>query len=417
MVAPGSKGWINKYFDLVEKDQIRLVYSEIAEIERDAFIHAALGRTGIIFGFPSRRLFAKDLDDSKWTTEEKLKILLFESHLFVYKLQLEGEPFNKEEFIDALVDFYGHHNANSITKLFTFFIKETKEEKLESVISKRVDIKVKLLDNSLWVNYLNNVFMYLDVLLFNDFLKHRKKSTFYNYDEMAMNSLTAITLAAYSDGILEEKEKSIFSIFLASANLSDLLREIAEERFQRGSSFDDFTDHVKHNWLFRRFLLDLSTFVVFSNHAAAPEEKSHLIHLSSFLELTETHLTESLALTEYFIINNQDKIPLLDASSSLEKVYSNLSKRWIKILGRNKDKFITELKQSKELVSLIRKSATTELSKEEKDTVKKQFLDIARSMPSMAIFLLPGGTFLLPIILKIIPDLMPSAFRDNEVEK
>jgi hypothetical protein len=38
-------------------------------------------------------------------------------------------------------------------------------------------------------------------------------------------------------------------------------------------------------------------------------------------------------------------------------------------------------------------------------------------MPSMAIFLLPGGTFLLPIILKIIPDLMPSAFRDNEVEK
>ena len=122
-------------------------------------------------------------------------------------------------------------------------------------------------------------------------------------------------------------------------------------------------------------------------------------------------------LTEYFIINNQDKIPLLDASSSLEKVYSNLSKRWIKILGRNKDKFVTELKQSKELVSLIRKSTTTELTKEEKDAVKKQFLDIARSMPSMAIFLLPGGTFLLPIILKIIPDLMPSAFRDNEVEK
>ena len=107
----------------------------------------------------------------------------------------------------------------------------------------------------------------------------------------------------------------------------------------------------------------------------------------------------------------------MDASSSLEKVYSNLSKRWIKILGRNKDKFVTELKQSKELVSLIRKSTTTELTKEEKDAVKKQFLDIARSMPAMAMFLLPGGTFLLPIMLKIIPDLMPSAFRDNEVDK
>jgi hypothetical protein len=37
-------------------------------------------------------------------------------------------------------------------------------------------------------------------------------------------------------------------------------------------------------------------------------------------------------------------------------------------------------------------------------------------MPSLAIFMLPGGTLLLPIILKVIPDLMPSSFRDNEVE-
>jgi hypothetical protein len=31
--------------------------------------------------------------------------------------------------------------------------------------------------------------------------------------------------------------------------------------------------------------------------------------------------------------------------------------------------------------------------------------------------MLPGGAVLLPIVLKVIPDLIPSAFRDNEVEK
>jgi hypothetical protein len=133
--------------------------------------------------------------------------------------------------------------------------------------------------------------------------------------------------------------------------------------------------------------------------------------------MEDTELNEGLALVEQFILNNHDNIPFLNNSSAVEKVYSSLSSRWIKILGRNKDKLALELKQSKELVYLIRKSATTELTKEEKEVVKAQFKDIVRSMPSLAIFLLPGGAVLLPLVLKIIPDLVPSAFRDNEVKK
>ena len=417
MLAPNSKGWINKYFDLVEKGRVQLRSDVPPQFDQDKFIHAALGRTGITFGFPSRLLFAKELDDSKWTTEEKLKVLLFESQLFVYMVEQEETSFDREHFIQSLVEFYGHHSANSISRLFTFFVKETEEEKLETVFTKRVDIKVKLLENSFWVNYLNNVFIYLDVILFNDFLKHRKKSTFYNYDELAMNALTAITLASYSDGEIEQQEKAMFSVFLASANLSDLQREIAENRFEHGAEFTDFTDKPKTDWILRRYLLDLSAFAIFSNHDATPEERNHLLKLCTHFEFSEEDLNESLALTEQFIITNQDKLPFLKHSSSLEKVYGSLSKRWIKILGRNKDKLVTEIKQSQELVSLIRKSTKTELTKEEKEAVKTQFLDIVKSMPSLAIFMLPGGTVLLPIILKIIPDLMPSAFKDNEVEK
>lgn len=247
MLSPGSKGWINKYFNLVDKHQFELTCDLPDEVDKKAFIHAALGRTGIIFGFPSRLQFAKELDDSKWTTEEKLKLLLFECHLFVYKVSQANKEFEKEEFFDALVDFYGTYNVSSVKKMFTFFLKESKTEKLESILAKRIDIKTNLLENRFWINYLNNVFIYLDVILFHDFLEHRKKSTFYNYDELAMNALTAITLAAYSDGTIETQEKSIFSLFLASANLSDIHREIAEERFKSGSDFDDFTDVVNSN--------------------------------------------------------------------------------------------------------------------------------------------------------------------------
>ncbi len=97
-------------------------------------------------------------------------------------------------------------------------------------------------------------------------------------------------------------------------------------------------------------------------------------------------------------------------------MFSSLSRRWIKILGRNKDKLAIEIKQSKELVFLIKKSTKIELTKEEKEIVKTQFKDIIKSMPTLAIFMLPGGALLLPLVLKIIPDLIPSAFRDNEIE-
>jgi hypothetical protein len=98
-------------------------------------------------------------------------------------------------------------------------------------------------------------------------------------------------------------------------------------------------------------------------------------------------------------------------------VYRAFTKRWLRILGRNKDKLIKELKESKELITLIQKSTKEELTKEEKELVKNQFMDILKSMPSVAIFLLPGGGLLLPLILKIVPDLLPSSFKDNELEK
>jgi hypothetical protein len=82
-----------------------------------------------------------------------------------------------------------------------------------------------------------------------------------------------------------------------------------------------------------------------------------------------------------------------------------------------RDRLTIELKQSKELVGLIRKSTKEDLTKEEKEKVKTQFMDIVKTMPALAIFLLPGGALLLPIVLKIIPDLVPSAFKENELDQ
>jgi len=49
--------------------------------------------------------------------------------------------------------------------------------------------------------------------------------------------------------------------------------------------------------------------------------------------------------------------------------------------------------------------------------MQAQLLDTLKTIPSLAIFMLPGGAILLPLFAKLIPNLLPSAFDDNRIEE
>ena len=83
------------------------------------------------------------------------------------------------------------------------------------------------------------------------------------------------------------------------------------------------------------------------------------------------------------------------------------------LLNKNKTRFLKELEESREVVHLVQKSRKTALTEAEKTKVKEQLLDICKAIPSFAVFMLPGGALLLPLLIKLIPDILPSAFREH----
>ena len=83
------------------------------------------------------------------------------------------------------------------------------------------------------------------------------------------------------------------------------------------------------------------------------------------------------------------------------------------LLNKNKARLSKELTESKEVVQLIKKSLKTDLSEEEKLKVKDQLLDVCKAIPAFTVFMLPGGALLLPLLIKLIPDILPSAFRED----
>ncbi len=417
MITPGSKGWINKYFDSVEKGEIVLTTDRPEGERKLNFMHSIFAKTGIVYGFALEFIFAKNIDSSDWTAEEKLKFLLFEAHLFTFQQIKKDEKFDRLNFLENLCSFYEGHSVSSISKLFKLFGKISEEEKLENTLAKRVDIKLNLLENKWWVNSLSNAFCFLDLILFDDFVHKERAEALESYDRFATNAMLAVILSAHSDGIIEGQERSIFNVFLASANLEDEKRDELKEKFEKGATMEDFSYFVKSHWLLKRFLLDISILTAISNDVLLDDELDFLIELCNYLDIPSEELEENIVLTESFLLNSENKIEFIKDSTSYKKAYSSLSKRWTKIIYRNKEKLSVELKQSKELLFLVKKSTSKELTKEEKEMVKTQFKDIAKSVPALAIFLLPGGALLLPMVLKIVPDLVPSAFRENEVDE
>ncbi|MDD2983147.1 MAG: LETM1 domain-containing protein [Crocinitomicaceae bacterium] len=416
ILSPGSNGWITKYANLLAKGEVKADFVVPDDMDADYYKHLLFSKSGIEFGFAAEMIFAKELDCGNWTDEERLRLLLFESHLLVFISNGGDAVKDFEKFTDSLLTFYGNHGTKSLLRLVTFFLKENKETKLEFMLSKRTDIRSNIIDKTQWVSHVSNVFVYLDILLYEDFLKTDQVIQESNYEEYAYNAMIALILSVHADGEVEDKEKFIFQVFLNSAHLDDDQKKLAQNKFKEGASFDDFSKELLKNKFFTRFLINISALTIYSSHLVTPEEADFLSRFSKCLKISKDELFETQVMIENFVLNHNDEIVFLQDNSSYEKLYGSVTNKWVKILSRNKDKLAAELRGSKELVFLIKKSTTTELTKEEKEKVKTQFLDIVKSMPALAIFMLPGGALLLPIVLKIIPSLIPSAFRSNEIE-
>jgi len=124
-------------------------------------------------------------------------------------------------------------------------------------------------------------------------------------------------------------------------------------------------------------------------------------------------VSESIKNTDTFIKQYKKEIPYFNYSNPVKHFYDQTTQNVITLISRNKNRLIKEIVGSKELMLLLAYSTRRDLNEKEKKKVKKQLLDICKTIPSLTIFLLPGGSLLLPILIKFIPKLLPSAFNEN----
>ncbi len=103
---------------------------------------------------------------------------------------------------------------------------------------------------------------------------------------------------------------------------------------------------------------------------------------------------------------------------SLYEGRSDYLKRFEEAVSDNAQALVSEIKKTKELASLLTKSTHTSLTDEEWYKVRLQLTEIIRTIPALAIFALPGGMILLPILFRFLPEQMrPRNFPVQQKKK
>ena len=120
-------------------------------------------------------------------------------------------------------------------------------------------------------------------------------------------------------------------------------------------------------------------------------------------------------MSESFVITNWEQIHFLQSRHNFYFLKQRFASRLGKVLVKNKKAVEKEIRESKELMELLRKSMKEELTDKEKEKVKAQLIDVLKTIPTFVIIALPFTFITLPLMIKLLPkSAFPSAFSDED---
>ena len=164
----------------------------------------------------------------------------------------------------------------------------------------------------------------------------------------------------------------------------------------------------------RRFALEQVLLAALVDRNFEPAEVAYVERLADSIGATAAEVARIESEVEEFYRRNMEALQALRLADQPEGLPHALTTRLEAAVLDNLDRMLEEIRKTGELAELLaRATAGQTLTAEEKGRVRAQLIDLAKTIPALAIFAAPGGLLLLPILLKLLPfNLLPSSFVD-----
>jgi hypothetical protein len=395
MINASANGWIDKFF--LEQNVPKTLVNEYPET-----LYKRIRATGFVYGHIISFDTQKPIDTKGWISEEISKVALLNTLYVTYQMVALDTESNK--FIATALIFYKKIHPETFNLLKKILPEDNTSQSLEKLINERVKTNENIISKN-FSHIVTNALLFEDVLAFMHYLVHDEiPENYLKKLEEAIVSLVSLALntktnpSKYDDLLIKLFEASVRFTKFSKVNVKNL------ETLQ----LDYFTSILE-----RYYLIDMAGLALWSDEKIEVNEATFLYELAKIMKVDPTFVTESINNTDAFIQLNKKEIPYFNYSNPVKHFYDQATQTVVVLITRNKNRLLKELSQSGELMVLLAHSTHRDLEEKEKKKVKKQLLDICKTIPSLTIFLLPGGSLLLPILIKFIPKLLPSAFNEN----
>lgn len=395
MINPSASGWIDKYF-IMQNAVSQTVFSTPEDF------YFKIRQTGFIYGHVISFETTTKIETKGWVQNEIPKVALLNTlHAIFNFTETESNP---ATFISKAVAFYNEMNPQGFNIFKKVLPNGSPSLNLEKIIDDRVQTNIDIISKN-FSHIMTNALLFVDVLAFRQYLIHGHiPEKYLKKIEEAVISLVSLSLktksqkSTYDDLLIKLFEASVrYSKFskVSVQNLAELNLDYFESELEK------------------YYLIDMAGMALWSDGKIENEEAYFLHKLAQSVTVSDEFVKDSIESTDSFITLHKTDIAYFNYSNPVKHFYDQTTQSVITLITRNKNRLVKEIVQSKELMILLALSTRRDLDEKEKKKVKKQLLDICKSVPSLTIFLLPGGSLLLPILIKFIPKMLPSAFNEN----
>ena len=228
--------------------------------------------------------------------------------------------------------------------------------------------------------------------------------------------IEAIIGLAAADNTITKVEQRLIDSVIEMAHLSDEDRDLVLGSIEHPPTPEHIAKYLTDPLSRRCIYVQLSINSLLDGDGTAnTQEHAYIDGIAEAFDLTEGDQLTLQAEALTFLDANPQLIDAFSMGDTLRRFQRRFTGKLESAVTLNMGRLVTEIKETGQLGQLLAKRATGQLDPEEEKKTREQLLDICRTIPSLAIFALPGGAVLLPIVMKLIPiNLLPSSFSEEE---
>jgi hypothetical protein len=411
---PKEKGWLKDYIEF-RMDTLKELTTDAARkgSHPEHSLYRIIQPTGLMYGQSVGP--AGHPEQENWDNKEKMKVLLAESLIsssLLFHDRQNGSPQDISEIIEKTLENIGNFYNNIFPEHATpskslFGKKKSVIDLAEKILDKRIE-RTSDFEGNFWTYFFHNSLLFLDVFIFGQWIHtnaDRIVADFFRYerDELRFSVVKVIAAASHANKEVVYEEKKLLDFFLHSTDLSSEKRKEALRIFERGIEIDEINLPSENSWILKKFFLEVAILTIWADKKVEQLEMDFLKRFTIHLSFNEDDLENSLIAIEGFVLEHWEQLSYLQNRQDYQQVSEQFIKRIAKIAEKNKHRLLKELHDNPEILTLIKRSQSNDLTLDEKETIRKALIQFLKTIPTFVIISLPRKFLTLPVLMKILP--------------